>query len=216
MSTTTMTTPTIMMRGSASRFLKYMNMSTTTMTTPTIMMSTTTTTWRSLHLGVDEGELRVIIKMARRKQAIRKRKAKGRKTLKITRKMPRRVETEREVRGMVKIRVKERRVETERTGKVKTGKLKEELQGRVQRELENRKERYQKLKSKQPRKRPRKQKRIKKMQRNRLKEKPRKMKQRSLQMVKRRTKEGVVKNWPEEDAIEEHVGEVDLCPRQDN
>merc|ERR550517_1057371 len=185
MSTTTMTTPTIMMRGSASRFLKYMNMSTTTMTTPTIMMSTTTTTWRSLHLGVDKGELRVIINMVRRKQAISIRKAKGRKKLKITRKMPRRVKTERELRGMVKIRVKERRVETERTGKVKTGKLKGGLQGRVKRDLENRKERYQKLKSKQPRKRPRKQKRIKKMQRNRLKEKPRKMKQRSLQMVKK-------------------------------
>ena len=83
----------------------------------------------------------MIMKMARRKQAIRIRTAKGRKKLKITRKMPRRVETEREVRGIVKIKAKERRVETERTGKVKTGKLKGGLQGIVQRELENRKER---------------------------------------------------------------------------
>merc|ERR1712029_961936 len=33
---------------------------------------------------------------------------------------------------------------------------------------------------------------------------------------KRCTKEGVVKAWSEEDAVKEHVGEVDLRPRQDN
>merc|ERR1711972_555035 len=33
---------------------------------------------------------------------------------------------------------------------------------------------------------------------------------------KRCSKEGIVKAWSEEDAVKEHVGEVDLRPRQDN
>merc|ERR1712212_1330995 len=49
-----------MLGGDAFRFLRCMNMSTTTMTTPTILMSMTTTTWRNRHQEAGRGEQRVV------------------------------------------------------------------------------------------------------------------------------------------------------------
>merc|ERR1711971_654313 len=56
-----------MLSGNAFRSLRYMNTSTTTMTTPTIMMSMTTTTWRNLHQEADREEQRVITRKRAKK-----------------------------------------------------------------------------------------------------------------------------------------------------